>query len=238
MWSEATSGAEGAYARQISQHGDAASPLKKNLIVDDKQQYMANNLDLVEQIADEKARAKRKAKMKRRCYQGIIFLLCFLLNLFNRVREQLFYIWKDCQWSNRDATHLSHLCQDFKYSVMISSGIGFIFLGNIYDNIEKPRQLTALLLVIISAITLIEAIFSNDFEKGDQGSVSVSFTLFQMSALFEAGITLVCIVILHNWFREGTLGTVTAIWSSSFYLQSILQQTIYNVVEGDDSKVV
>ena len=101
---------------------------------------------------------------------------------------------------------------------MISSGIGFIFLGNIYDNIEKPRQLTTLLLVIISVITLIEAIFSNEFAKDDEGSISVSFTLFQMSALFESGITLVCIVILHNWFKEEVLGTITAIWASSQYL--------------------
>ena len=46
---------------------------------------------------------------------------------------------------------------------MISSGIGYIFLGNIYDNIEKPRQVTTLLLLIIAVITLIEAIFSGEF---------------------------------------------------------------------------
>ena len=101
---------------------------------------------------------------------------------------------------------------------MISSGIGFIFLGNIYDNIVRPRQVTTLLLIVISLVTLIEAIFSGEFKESDQGSVSVSFTLFQMSALFEAGITLVCVVILHNWFKEEILGTVTAIWLSSTYL--------------------
>lgn len=62
---------------------------------------------------------------------------------------------------------------------MISSGIGFIFLGNIYDNIQRPRQVTTLLLIVISIITLIEAIFSGEFYDTDQrGSVSVSFTLF------------------------------------------------------------
>lgn len=58
-------------------------------------------------------------------------------------------------------------CNDFQYSIMISSGIGFIFLGNIYDNIEKPRQVTTLLLVIISTITLIEAFFSDEFNESD-----------------------------------------------------------------------
>jgi hypothetical protein len=38
-----------------------------------------------------------------------------------------------------------------------------------------------------------------------------------MSSLFEAGITLVCIVIIHNWFKEEILGTVTALWFSSVY---------------------
>ena len=119
---------------------------------------------------------------------------------------------------------------------MVSSGIGFIFLGNIYDNIEKPRQLTTLLLVIISLVTLIEAIFSDELSERDEGSISVTFTLFQMSALFEAGITLVCIVILHNWFREEILGTVIAVWSSSYYLQVIIQLLLYREYEESSSK--
>ena len=50
---------------------------------------------------------------------------------------------------------------------MISSGIGFIFLGNIYDNIVRPRQVTTLLLIVISLVTLIEAIFSGEFKESD-----------------------------------------------------------------------
>jgi len=48
------------------------------------------------------------------------------------------------------------------YSVTISAGIGFVFLGNIYDNVEKPRQVTAVLLIILSLISLVEAIFAAD----------------------------------------------------------------------------
>jgi hypothetical protein len=40
-----------------------------------------------------------------------------------------------------------------------------------------------------------------------------------MSSVFEAGISLACIVILHNWFREEYLGTITAIWFSALYAQ-------------------
>ena len=52
-----------------------------------------------------------------------------------------------------------------------------------------------------------------------------------MSSLFEAGITLVCIVILHNWFKEEILGTITALWYSSYYLQEIVQQSIYDSLD-------
>lgn len=61
---------------------------------------------------------------------------------------------------------------------MISSGIGFIFLGNIYDNIEKPRQVTTTLLVILAVMTLIEAIFSDELKTDQLDEMDVSFTLF------------------------------------------------------------
>jgi hypothetical protein len=44
-----------------------------------------------------------------------------------------------------------------------------------------------------------------------------------MSSVFEAGIALACIVIIHNWFKEAVLGTVTAVWFSVVYLQVIMQ---------------
>ena len=127
---------------------------------------MTNTQDLVEQIADEKEKTKRQARYRRRFFQAIVFMICFTLNFINRIREQFIYIWKDCEASAVDEP--SAVCNDFQYSIMISSGIGFIFLGNIYDNIEKPRQVTTLLLVIISIITLIEAIFSGEFQDDDQ----------------------------------------------------------------------
>jgi|688.fasta_scaffold1183134_1 hypothetical protein len=53
------------------------------------------------------------------------------------MRNQYIYDWFECNitGSNFD----KQTCNDFKYSVTISAGIGFIFLGNIYDNIDKPR---------------------------------------------------------------------------------------------------
>lgn len=51
-------------------------------------------------------------------------------------------------------------CDSFSYSITISAGIGFIFLGNIYDNIDSPRRVTTALLSILAVIALVEAIFS------------------------------------------------------------------------------
>jgi hypothetical protein len=55
----------------------------------------------------------------------------------------------------------------------------------------------------------------------------VSLTLYQMSSVFEAGVSLACIVILHNWFKEEILGTMTSIWFAAIYLQLITQDMIY-----------
>jgi hypothetical protein len=48
-----------------------------------------------------------------------------------------------------------------------------------------------------------------------------------MSSVFEAGISLACIVILHNWFKEEHLGTITGIWFSALYAQLFTQDLIY-----------
>lgn len=48
-----------------------------------------------------------------------------------------------------------------------------------------------------------------------------------MSSVFEAGISLACIVIIHNWFKESILGVVCACWLTATYLQKISQIGIY-----------
>ena len=85
---------------------------------------------------------------------------------------------KTCSQSDNSEANINE-CNDFKYSVTISAGIGFIFLGNIYDNVEKPRQVTVLLLVILAVISLVEAIFSISPNATDTTSTStVSLTLY------------------------------------------------------------
>jgi sugar phosphate permease len=91
--------------------------------------------------------------------------------------------------------------------------------------VEKPRQVTVLLLIIMAVISLIEALFAT--QLSDANADSVSLTLYQMSSVFESGVSLACIVILHNWFKEEVLGTISAIWFSAIYLQLITQDLIY-----------
>ena len=67
-----------------------------------------------------------------------------------------------------------------------------------------------------------------------QSKVQVALTLFQMSSVFEAGVSLACIVILHNWFKEEVLGTISALWMSSYFLQVIFENTVYDAQHAKD----
>ena len=49
-----------------------------------------------------------------------------------------------------------------------------------------------------------------------------------MSSVFEAGISLACIVIIHNWFKEEVLGTISALWMASYFLQVIFENSIFD----------
>jgi len=52
-----------------------------------------------------------------------------------------------------------------------------------------------------------------------------------MSSVFEAGISLACIVIIHNWFKETIMGTVCSLWMTAIYMQKITQIAIYKTQE-------
>lgn len=161
-----------------------------------------------------------------------IFSIAFMLNFFNRLRQE--YILRTGQCSvppkpNQTTYRLSeNSCNDFQYSITISAGIGFIFLGNVYDNVERPRQVTVLLLIILASISLVEAILSVSSTNVTIQQKDVSLTLYQMSSVFEAGLSLACIVILHNWFKEEILGTITALWFVAIYVQVVIQDIIYS----------
>lgn len=180
------------------------------------------NKDLVEQLAAQKKIEKDQERNRRVSYQIFIFSIAFALNFFNNLRQQYIYEIIGCFSTKcrQPVLSVDTACDSFRYSITISGGIGFIFLGNIYDNIDAPRQVTAALLCILSLIALVEAIFSAPkfFENSDLTIKQVVMTLYQMSSVFEAGISLACIVIIHNWFKETVLGVVCACWLTATYI--------------------
>jgi hypothetical protein len=97
------------------------------------------------------------------------------------------------------------------------------------------------LLLILSLISLVEAIFISQLDIDNEDTFKeqsrVALTLYQMSSVFEAGIALACIVIIHNWFKESVLGTFTAIWFSIMYLQIIMQIQIFESNQDDKAAI-
>lgn len=93
---------------------------------------------------------------------------------------------------------ISLKCNNIEYSTNISSALGYILIGNIYDNIRNPRSVVFSLLSILSVLSLIEAVFVAPSNDISDRSV---FTLYQMSNVMEAGISVACIVTVHNWFE-------------------------------------
>ena len=89
-------------------------------------------------------------------------------------------------------------CNNIMYSSNISSALGFMIIGNCYDNIQKPKSLVFYLLVSLSILSVIEGLFTNQIEEISSRTV---FTLYQMSNVMEAGISVACIVTVHNWFE-------------------------------------
>lgn len=185
--------------------------------------------DLVEQIAEQKNQEETMETRRRVSFQAFIFFIAFGLNFFNNMRQQYIYEVIGCFSGNcnpnANLLPTKTTCDSYRYSITISGGIGYIFLGNIYDNVDSPRRVTAVLLMILSIIALVEAIFANVEE--DVKKTEVLMTLYQMSSVFEAGISLACIVIIHNWFKESILGIVCACWLTATYLQKISQIATY-----------
>jgi hypothetical protein len=109
-------------------------------------------------------------------------LIAFALNFFNQLRQQYIFENFECGVnapspasqtnSTLPLTTNSSYCDSFQYSVTISAGIGFVFLGNIYDNVEKPRQVTAVILLILSLISLVEGIFARSLIQDSVSSAT------------------------------------------------------------------
>ena len=116
----------------------------------------------MEELAQQKQIEQRQESSRRVGYQLLIFSFAFLLNFSNNMRQQYIYDYlgcspSKCKYVSRDQTAY---CDSFSYSVTISAGIGFVFLGNIYDNVDSPRRITTLLLFLMALTAAIESIYT------------------------------------------------------------------------------
>lgn len=82
-------------------------------------------------------------------------------------------------------------------------------------------MVTACLILVLSLLSMIEAIYLGP----NQANYPASVSLFEMKSVLSSGLLLVCVLILHNWFKR--IGIVCAIWMSSIYLQLLIQLANY-----------
>lgn len=112
-------------------------------------------------------------------------------------------------------------------TVNLFKGIGYLILGNLYDNVRVPKTLTFYLLLVLSVLTALCALVPEDIarnispdrdEKWDQ-------LVTQMSSirLFESGVSMACLIILFNWFPLKASAFVVALWQTSYLIIPIVQ---------------
>lgn len=117
-----------------------------------------NHKDLVNYLAEEKAKDRRAVTRRRILWQTSTFLIALLINILVTFREQ-FVI---------DKTEIAP-DSDLRFATNLSKGIGFIIIGNLYDNVPRPKRLTFIVLLCLSLATGLGAIppISGDPDKDD-----------------------------------------------------------------------
>jgi hypothetical protein len=109
--------------------------------------------------------------VKTRMYQALILLVGFILTYFNRWRTEYVMLFSGCEFDQP----VTLKCNNLMYSSNISSALGYMIVGNCYDNIKNPKNLVFCLLACLSVLSLIEGIFMDVENKFDQRTV---FTLY------------------------------------------------------------
>jgi hypothetical protein len=56
-------------------------------------------------------------------------------------------------------------------AVSIFQGIGFIIIGNLYDNVRMPKRLTSIILVILAILTSLCAMVPAEIARDDNGFI-------------------------------------------------------------------
>lgn len=105
--------------------------------------------DYVHYIAEENDKDRRAIIRRRVLWQTAIFMIAFLINVLITFREEFVL----------DKTELTP-DSDLRFATNLSQGIGFIVLGNLYDNVPRPKRLTCLILLCLAVCTgLVSSIY-------------------------------------------------------------------------------
>jgi hypothetical protein len=104
-------------------------------------------------MADEKERDRRQTNRRRVLWQTYIFLIAVTINLLVTFRER-FILDQAELYPDSDIRLATNLCR----------GIGYIVIGNLYDNVPRPKRLTFWVLMMLALCTSLGAIPS---EGGD-----------------------------------------------------------------------
>jgi hypothetical protein len=103
--------------------------------------HLSEHVDLVNVYARENSTMQKRVKKRKRIWQTCIFLMTVMVNMvvsFQRV------------FANSTNNSLSN--SSFSYSVSLMRGIGFILLGNLYDNVLQPKKITTVCFLITGAL--------------------------------------------------------------------------------------
>jgi len=94
--------------------------------------------------------------------------------------------------------------------------VGYLILGNIYDNVRVPKTLTFNLLLFLAFLTAMCALVPEDIarNKSPERDEKWDQLVTQMSSirLFESGLQMACLIILFNWFPLRYSAFVVALW--------------------------
>lgn len=100
------------------------------------------NKDLVCYMADEKLKYKAAYKRRRLLWQITIFSLAVIINFLISFKDH-FVI--DITWQEPDST--------LNLAMNLCKGIGYVIIGNLYDNVPKPKKLTSVVLLCLAVCT-------------------------------------------------------------------------------------
>lgn len=93
----------------------------------------------MEFIAEEKDLNKQEIRRRKQMWQTCIFLMAFFITFLISFRDSFVYTITGPLPDSPE-----------NYSINICRGVGFLMIGNFYDNVLMPKRLTTVLLVVLA----------------------------------------------------------------------------------------